>query len=295
LSHHLEELTDKEDTMMKWTQTKVLNRMRLTMPCILLTAAVALGGLGGCAPSDDPGDGGGAEGGNDAAAPKSSDSAAPPETALAGVTGKISFQGTPPERVELPMDEECEAHVKGEPTLSDDLVVGEQGGLRWSFVYISNPPEGDYAVPEEPVVLDQVGCRYTPHLIGLQAGQRLLAKNSDPFTHNVRTYARINRAVNMTTLQDAESRLSSVKSTAKVEKEVRIKCDIHPWMQSFMFILDHPFYAVTDEGGNFQIEGLPDGSYDLTVWHEMFDEQIVPITVENGSASVETSFKSQDL
>jgi hypothetical protein len=269
---------------------KALRWKRWTVPCIVLAALVV---FGGCAPPSEHEEGGVAETKpavhKTTAAPESTETQDAP---AARVTGTVKFAGTPPKRTPLQVSEECASHLGGEPLLSEALVVGDQGGLQWAFVYISNPPEGEYPAPEEAAVLDQVGCRYIPHILGLQAGQPLVAANSDPVIHNVRSFPRNNRAFNMGQPVGSNPRTARAASTANEEMGIRIKCDIHPWMTAYLFVVDHPFFGVTGENGSFTIDGLPDGTYDLVVWHEKLGEKVVPITVEGAAASVEVTFEA---
>jgi hypothetical protein len=254
----------------------------------------ALISLGGCAPaeqkeSDTGGSGTVPESTATTAAPETSDA---PEMAASKIAGVVKFAGPKPERKVIKMDEECIEHWEGKPLLSDQLVISNDGGLRWAFAYISTPPEGDYSVPEEAAILEQSGCAYVQHVVGLQVGQTLSVVNSDPFTHNVRGFSRKNRPFNMGQPAGSEPRTPRASSTETVELAIQIKCDVHSWMTGFMFLLDHPFYAISDENGNFEIEGLPDGEYDLTIWHETLGEQVVHIAVKQGAASAEITFEA---
>jgi len=147
-------------------------------------------------------------------------------------------------------------------------------------VYVKNAPAGDYAVPEDVAVLDQMGCRYTPHVLGLRVGQTLELHNNDPLLHNVRAIARENKPINYGQPAGSAPRK---KVFDKPEMAIRMKCDVHPWMTAFTFAMDHPFFAVTDENGAFSITGLPAGEYTLGLWHEAYGEQEMQVTVTDGS------------
>lgn len=245
--------------------------------------------------------GGGDEGGETPPAPAESEgsSAAAPaaggETAsgsASGVMGKITFSGERPERsvIEVEGDAKCKEMHADEPLLSDREVVSEDGGIQWAFVQITNPPEKDYPLPAEPAVLDQVGCRYTPHVLGMRAGQELEVRNSDNTLHNVRSISRINRGRNFGQPAGSEPRI--MDEFKKPEEGVRMKCDIHPWMTGFVFVMDHPYWAVTDENGNYSIEGLPPGEYKVEVWHEKYKLQRHTVTVpEGGMAELNAAYE----
>lgn len=201
-----------------------------------------------------------------------------------GLSGIVTFAGPRPERAVLQTesDAKCAAMHTDAPLLSDKTIVNEDGGVQNVFVYIKNAPEGDYPIPTEQVVLDQIACRYVPHIIGIRVGQEIAVKNSDPTLHNVRASARINRPWNNALPEGAPPRIKKFK---KMEMLIRLKCDIHPWMTGVIFAMDHPFFAVTDESGSYSINGLPPGDYTLVAWHESFGEQESAITVSEGPAT----------
>lgn len=209
-------------------------------------------------------------------------------TGSSGLSGKVLFEGTPPERavLETEGDPKCAAMHASEPLLSDREVVSADGGVQWAFVYVKNPPAGDYPVPEEEAVLDQLGCRYTPHVFGVRTGQKVSIRNSDALLHNVRAIARANKPVNYGQPAGSPPR---IKVFDKAEMEVRLKCDVHPWMTAFAFVMDHPFFAVTDQNGQFTIANLPSGNYTLGLWHEAYGEQEMSVSVKGGE-STEVTF-----
>jgi len=211
-----------------------------------------------------------------------------------GAMGTVLFEGEPPERtvLETEGDPKCYAMHLDDPLLSDDTVVSEDGGVQWSFVYVKNPPEKDYSIPEEPAVLDQVACRYTPHVLGLQVGQELSIRNSDETLHNVRAIARENDPFN---LGQPASTPPRVKKFDTPEMAIRMKCDVHPWMTAYIFALEHPFFDTTDENGKFVITGLPAGEYTLVAWHEVWGEQEATVSVTDGEMSEATfTFRAAD-
>lgn len=288
-------------------------RVFSTAGALALASALALAAATGCTPADDsttPAESGDTESSaapasqmspaegaatETAAAPESSEAApaaATPAAATAGpsIVGMAKFEGERPQRAVLQTraDPKCAEMHKDTPLLSKTEVVGENGELAYVFVYVSNPPEGDYAPPSEPVVLDQVGCEYEPHVFGAVAGQELLIKNSDQTLHNVRSFARRNRPFNLGQPADSEPRS---KTYNKEEEAIKFKCDVHPWMTAYMFVLEHPFFGVTGEDGTFEISGLPAGDYELTAWHETYGEQTGSVTVsEDGGAEVSFTF-----
>ncbi|MFQ5927137.1 MAG: carboxypeptidase regulatory-like domain-containing protein [Terriglobia bacterium] len=191
-----------------------------------------------------------------------------PATA-ATITGKVSFQGTPPRARRIRMDTEpaC-AKVHKEPVRSEEVVVNANGTLRHVFVYVKEGLGGvSFPTHTEPVVLDQQGCVYIPHVVGIQARQELHILNSDDTTHNIHPVPRNNREWNTSMPPGAEK---LVRSFPREEIMVPIKCNVHPWMKTYVGVVKHPFFAATGADGTFQIKGLPPGDYVLAAWHEKY-------------------------
>jgi hypothetical protein len=207
------------------------------------------------------------------------------------INGAVKFAGTAPKPRPLPMDSDplC---AKADPgATSEVLVVGPGNGLKNVFVYVKDGLGARrYAVPSTPVQLDQKGCRYIPHVFGVQAGQTVLVSNSDPLIHNVHAMPKNNREFNF----------GQPAKTPPVERvfnqpEIGLpfKCDVHGWMNAYVGVVAHPFFAVTDDDGSFAIKGLPEGTYTLELWHERLGTQTVPVTVTAGApAKVSAEFKA---
>jgi hypothetical protein len=205
-----------------------------------------------------------------------------------GVLGRVTFDGPQPERPEISTtaDAKCAILHGGEPLISELRVVSADGGVEHSFVYVKNPPEGEYPVPTEPALLDQVGCMYVPHIVGMRAGQPLNVKNSDETTHNIRSYSKANKPFNISQPVPGVRE----RQFPNPEASVKIKCDFHPWMTAYVFAMEHPYFAVTDADGNFEISDLPDGEYTLVAWHETWGEQEATLTVADGSGEASFTF-----
>ena len=202
----------------------------------------------------------------------------------------MTFEGkaAPPKPLRMDSDPLC----KPEPGATiEALLVGPNQGLQNVFVYVKDGLGArTYATPATPVMLDQKGCQYVPHVFGVQAGQTVQVSNSDPVIHNVHAIPQVNREFNL-------SQPPKVPPAPRVfttpEVGVLVKCDVHGWMNAYANVVAHPFFAVTKEDGSFEIKGLPPGSYTLEAWHERLGTQTLAITVDGKSpAKVAMTFKA---
>jgi plastocyanin len=201
-----------------------------------------------------------------------------PAGPTATLTGTIRFTGTPPERKPLKMSADDNCHRQhAEPVLSEDVVVGGDGGLANVFVSVKGGLEGrTFAPPVAPVKLDQKGCVYAPHVFGVMAQQTIQLLNSDPTLHNVHA---------IPDHGDEEFNVGMPRQGMEIPKSfknpgvVRFKCDVHPWMLSFGIVTSHPYYGVSDASGRFSIPNLPPGQYTIEAWHEKLGTQSSVVTV----------------
>jgi plastocyanin len=199
------------------------------------------------------------------------------------VTGVIKVKD-PGRRKKIKMDADPKcAALHAETPLSDELVVDDAGGVQWAFVYISKGTEGKtFEAPKAPAVINQQGCRYEPHVLGIMIGQELLIKNSDDLLHNIHALPFENKEFNF---GQPSKGMEEKKSFTKKELLVKVKCDVHPWMSAWIGVLDHPLHAATGEGGKFEIKGVPPGKYTVTVWHEKYKDVNVDVEVKEGAAA----------
>jgi hypothetical protein len=210
------------------------------------------------------------------------------------VSGVVRFDGPRPKRKTIRMFEkggkpsDCQQLHKT-ALLDENRLVSEKGEVANVFVYVKKGVEKkSYPLPKKPAVLNQEMCMFRPRVQGIRVGQDFVMKNGDPLTHNIRSFSFRNRAFNIAQPSKSEDRK---KVFTRPEKAVMIQCDIHSWMKAYYFVMDHPYFAVTNEKGQFKIEGLPAGEYTLTAWHEEFGDQDVKITVDaTGSSNVDFSF-----
>ena len=188
------------------------------------------------------------------------------------VTGIVRFKGTAP--AIKPIEEIAgnafckQCYPDGKLPLHDEIVLGKNGAddtVQGVLVYVSKGLEGkDFDPPKTPVLLDQVGCMYVPHVVAVMAGQPLEIRNSDATLHNVMAAPRENAPFNfgMPGKDDVVTKIFKAP-----EFKMNLHCFMHPWMSAYVHVLEHPFFAVTGADGTFTIQGLPPGEYELTVLH----------------------------
>ena len=194
------------------------------------------------------------------------------------ITGKVSFEGEAPKPRQIRMDAEAScAALHKEPVYAQEVVVNDNKTLQYVFVYVKEGlGDKNFETPKEPATLDQKGCLYQPHMIGVQTGQALKIMNSDPTTHNIHPVPQNNREWN-TSMSPGGQPLD--RTFAREEVMVPVKCNVHPWMKSYIGVLKHPFFAVTGKDGSFEIKGLPPGDYTIEAWHEKLGTATQKVTV----------------
>jgi plastocyanin len=201
------------------------------------------------------------------------------------IRGSIRFVGKRPvpKLIDMSGDPACvEAH-KGK-AYDESLVVGPNGAVANAFVYVEKGLEGKvFETPSKPVVIDQQGCWFRPRVLGIQTGQPLEVVNSDPVTHNIHPMASVNREWNHSQGPGDDP---ITRKFTKPEIMIPVKCNIHSWMHAFIGVLDHPFFATTNEDGTFNLPNLPPGSYTVAVWQEKLGTRRQQITVTQGHDSV---------
>jgi len=214
---------------------------------------------------------------------------APDAATLGTVMGTVQFTGAPPARVRIDMSQDPACGLTGGTNLAEQYVV-ERGKLANVFVYVKDAPH--YNVPMQPVVVDQKGCRFEPHVAAIAAGGSVEFRNSDPTMHNVHSMAvqAGNRSVDISQGPGAKPQDLTFR---EAETMVPVRCNNHPWMNAFLNVSPNTFFAVTGTDGQFQIPGLPAGNYTLAFVHEKLGEKDVPITVKAlGRTPVTVAFSS---
>jgi len=205
---------------------------------------------------------------------------------VATINGTVKFDGAAPKpsKIDMSQDPGC----KG-PNEAENLVVNG-GDLANVFVYVKDGlGSRTFDVPTTPVVLEQQGCRYHPHVLGVMAGQTVDIKNADPTTHNIHPTPKDNREWNES---QPPSSPDIEKNFAREEIMLPVKCNQHPWMKMYINVVKSPFYAVTDKDGKYEIKGLPPGDYTIAFVQEKLGEQDQKVTVAaKETKTVDQSFK----
>jgi plastocyanin len=210
--------------------------------------------------------------------------------AASTINGTITFAGKPPVLRPLAMDADpvcAKKHPK--PVLAEMLVLGGGNTMGNVIVFVSKglPAGKTWPAPKTPVTLDQQGCLYVPHAMGIMVGQPYRILNSDGILHNIHTLPKVNASFN----RAMPATLKETSTTfAKPEPIFQIKCDVHPWMSAYIGVFTHPFFSVTSTDGKFSIAGLDAGTYEITAWHERLGTQTASITV-TGSDTKTQDFK----
>lgn len=215
--------------------------------------------------------------------------------AAGGVVGTVKLKGKAPEpEIQI---------KKGDPTVKDaavcaaqdlyknDLVVNQDNsGIANVFIYMRKAPSGAQFDPPEKktLVFDQKNCRFKPHAQIVRTDQEVEVISSDPIAHNIHTYPIRNSAVNFLTAPNtAAGNGTKVSFDGPEILPIKVGCDIHPWMTAWWMVVDHPYAAVTNEKGEFEISELPDGTHEFRVWHEKagYLEKKLEVTVTGGKVT----------
>ena len=197
---------------------------------------------------------------------------------VGSVTGSVTLDGAPPTFKPINMSAEAfcaKAHTS--PVIPQEVVAGDKGALANVIVYVKDGlGNRSFDTPKEPVVLDQKGCMYDPHVIALMAGQQLSVRNDDQTTHNIHPMPKDNREWNKSQPPGA----SPIEdSFARSEVAIPVKCNVHPWMKSYIGVFKHPYFQVTGKNGAFDLKNLPPGTYTLEAWHEKYGTVDQTVTI----------------
>jgi hypothetical protein len=219
----------------------------------------------------------------------SPDTAAPPTATgsqgSASITGTVTYEGQVPTLKPVAMDADpaCASKHGGKQVVPEVLVLGDGQTLGNVFVRVKGGlAQGSWPAPTEPAVIDQQGCVYVPHVLGVMVDQPIKILNSDGLLHNIHALPKVNQPFNMAmpaNRTEAEQRFS------KEEFMVPMKCDVHPWMSGFVGVSSHPFFDVTEKDGRYEIRNLPAGTYEIELWHERLGTKSATVTVGDGESA----------
>jgi plastocyanin len=245
-------------------QPRQQKRAALSFFAVLFICSISLGMLSGCSQSQPA---------SEQTLPKAQTISVDPATA-GSITGVVSFTGAAPKLKPLDMTQDPGCPSTPQPS---EAVMLNGNKLANVFIYVKEGlPQGTFAVPTEPVVLDQKGCRYNPHVSGIMVGQPLKITNTDTANHNIHDMPSKNQPFN-------ESQMPTDKPLTKTfatpEIMIPVQCNQHPWMRAYISVLNHPYFAVSAADGSFEIKNLPPGEYTLAAVHEKFGEQTMKVKV----------------
>jgi hypothetical protein len=233
---------------------------------LLQALSIALLAAAGCSKSNT---------GTEQPAPAAKPATITVDASTAGTTsGVVSLKGQLPEM--KPLDMTADPGCPTGPQAAE-VVVANGGKLANVFVYVKEGlPQGNFAVPREPVVLDQKRCRYNPHMLGIMAGQPLKITNTDTADHNIHDMPSNNLAFNESQMPTDQP---ITKRFPNAEMMIPVQCNQHPWMRAYINVMSHPYYAVSAADGSFEIKNLPPGEYTIAAVHEKFGEQTMKVKV----------------
>jgi hypothetical protein len=262
-----------------------LNRFLSLQAVLLLSCTLAISSCGKKSDDYNLDDDTEQEGGGDAGA-----ATIDPATA-ATITGTVNFEGAAPapEMIDMSADQVCMANSTPETREKQEVMV-KDGKLANVFVYVSKGLDGKFKPPTEPAVLDQHGCAYHPHVLGVMVGQPLEITNSDETLHNIHPTPQKNKAFNL-----AQPTKGSKHEVTFDQEEVMIpvSCDVHGWMRSYVGVLPHPAFATSGTDGKFSFKAPP-GTYTITAWHEKLGKQEQQVTVgASETKDLTFTFKAQ--
>lgn len=208
----------------------------------------------------------------------------------AAVRGKIKYEGKLPKQAAINMaaDPSCSKQHPS-PVASPDVVADSQGELENVIVFVADGlGDRTFNPPTQPVVIQQKGCMYEPHVLAVRANQPFEVVNEDPTSHNIHAIPANNREWNKAEPPGAKID----EAFAREEIAIPVKCNVHPWMHSYVAVFKHPFFAVTGKDGSFNLNDLPPGTYTIEAWHEKLGvaKQTIKIS-PNETKSLDFVFK----
>jgi plastocyanin len=206
-----------------------------------------------------------------------------PSTATATISGSILFEGEAPTmpRIQMAADPYCQGAAP--EATSQEVLVTADGRLQNVMVFLRSGYDTgvSYPAPTAPLLIDQQGCRYRPHVFTVMSNQPITIRNSDMTLHNIHAFPMINMQIN---IGQAVQGMENSESFALAEGPFAIRCDVHRWMNSFTAVFDHPFHTTSADTGDYGIS-VPPGTYEIVAWHEKYGEMTGSVTVADGETS----------
>ncbi|MEK7363413.1 MAG: carboxypeptidase regulatory-like domain-containing protein [candidate division NC10 bacterium] len=206
-----------------------------------------------------------------------------PGTARAGtIKGTVRLAGAPvkPKKVPVTIDQ----YVCGKEKEAEDLILLPDNGIRYAVVSLQTPPPGaKWNAPLPPAQIDQKQCAFVPRVVVVPAGGTVEFLNSDRLLHNVKSFSKANSPFNK-----AHPKARTISIVFKEPEIIRIECDLHSWMRTWVVVAGHPFHAVTNDKGEFALDNVPPGKYTLQIWQESLGTVTREVTVGDTSAATVT-------
>jgi plastocyanin len=221
--------------------------------------------------------------------------AAMPVARAADIIGVITLKGAPPAEKEITpiMDNaDCAAMYNGKMPATHFYVVSPKGELADVVVSLKGITGKSTGASAPPAVMDQKGCVYTPSILAIQTGQKLIVKNSDTCIHNVHTKPTV--AGNEESNQVQMSGSADLNFTfEQPEQFLKFQCDVHPWMFAWVTVVDSPYFSVSDKDGKFVIKNVPPGKYSIEAAHRKLGAQTQDVEVKDGNVTVNFTFEAK--
>ncbi len=193
------------------------------------------------------------------------------------IRGSVKVEGKVPKPAPLQITKFKEV-CKDVP--NETLLIGPGQGLRYAVVTLEGITKGKAIEKEAVHEMDNLGCRFVPHVLAASVGQFVMFKNSDPILHTAHAYFTSSQPQFNVALYPGRV----VRKPLVAAGLVKIICEVHPWMSAFIVVADHPYQSVTDIYGEYLINDVPPGNYKVKVWHEVLGTQEKPVEVKAGGA-----------